>query len=343
MLIRRLTIVAASVLVALTTSSTARSAEVRVKREYREPHMGVDVHLTLYAGAAAVANDAAAQAFARIAELNGIFSDYDPDSEAMRLCRSATPGEPQTVSDDLWQVLLAAQALGRRSDGAFDVTIGPLTKLWRRARRRYELPDPQSLAEARERVGWKHLTIDPEQPFVTLHRRDLQFDFGGIVKGYAAEAAVRVLKAEGVPRALVAIDGDIAAGDAPPDQPGWRIGVAPLDATDRTPSVWLNLVNASVSTAGDAFQYVEIGGVRYSHIVDPRTGLGLTTRSSVTVVARHGITADGLDTTAVLLEPEARRKLIEETAAAGLLVTVRDGKAEVLRTRGLEGWLWPME
>lgn len=343
MQVRRLTIVAASVLVALSASSTARSTEAPVKREYREPHMGVDVHLTLYEGRPDVANDAAAKAFARIAELNGIFSDYDPDSEAMRLCRTATPGEPQPVSDDLWKVLLAAQALGRRSNGAFDITIGPLTKLWRRARRRYELPDPHSLTETRERVGWKHLTIDPEQPRVTLHRRDLQFDFGGIVKGYAAEAAVRVLKEHGVPRSLVAIDGDIAAGDAPPDQPGWRIGVAPLDATDRMPSVWLKLVNASVSTAGDAFQYVDIGGARYSHIVDPRTGLGLTTRCSVTVVARHGITADGLDTTAVLLGPEAGRTLIEESAAAGLLVTVVDGKAEVMRTRGLDGWLWPME
>lgn len=316
-------------------------AAAPVKRQYTERHMGVDVTLTLYGGSEPAANDAAARAFARISALNAVFSDYDPDSEAMRLCRTAKPGEAMPVSPDLMSILAAARGLSARSAGAFDVTIGPVSKLWRRARRQKELPNPKLLVAALPAVDYRHLSLDAKAGTVTLARTDLQLDFGGIVKGYAAHQALQTLQASGFPQSLVAVAGDIAAGDPPPDAPGWRIGVAPLDRPDGPPSRWLKLANVCVSTSGDAFQFVEIEGVRYSHIVDPRTGVGLTHRTSVTVIAPDGATADGLATTASIIGRDAGLKLIAETPqAAGLFVTAESDGLSVHETPNWRAWEW---
>ncbi|MDZ4688098.1 MAG: FAD:protein FMN transferase [Planctomycetaceae bacterium] len=329
------------VLTGLCLAPKSHSAEPPAKRQYVERHMGVDVHLTLYGGAESAANDAAARAFARITALNAIFSDYEPDSEAMRLCRTAQPGEPVPVSPDLLTVLTTAHALSQRSDGAFAVTIGPVTKLWRRARRQKELPDPMLLAAALKTVDYRHITLDPAARTVTLARTDLQLDFGGIVKGYAAQQALQTLRTAGFPQSLVALAGDIAAGDAPPDAPGWKIGVAPLDRPNGPSSRWLKLANVGVSTSGDAYQFVEINGVRYSHIVDSKTGLGLTHRSSVTIIAPDAMMADGLATTATVLGSEAGMKLIADTPRAeGLFVTADGERLTVRETPGWKRWEW---
>lgn len=291
---------------------------------YTSRQMGVDVTLTLYAAREDVANVASEAAFARIAALNQIFSDYDAESEAMRLCRGASVEAPQRVSPELFHVLTEAARLSERSGGAFDVTVGPVTKLWRRARRRGELPEPELLAATRERVGWKLVQLSAEGPSVRLLRPDLQLDFGGIVKGYAADEALAVLQRHGVTRAMVAIAGDIFVGEAPPESTGWRVRVAPY-ADDESTAQTLLVTNHAVSTSGDAFQFIEIDGVRYSHIVDPRTGVGLTQRSQVTVVAPRGIAADSLATAASILGPEAGLRLIEQSQAAGLFITVENG------------------
>jgi thiamine biosynthesis lipoprotein len=331
----------ASLVTWLALTSTL-SAQALSRHEYTERHMGVDVTLTLYAATDTAANDAAALAFARISALNRIFSDYDPESEAMRLCRDAQPGQAVPVSSELFTVLKASQELSVRSDGAFDVTIGPVVKLWRRARRQKELPDPQLLSEARQLVDFRQISLDAPKQTVRLSRSGLQLDFGGIAKGYAAQEALKTLQAGGISRALVAIAGDIAAGDPPPDQSGWKIGLAAFDQSAGHPKQWLRLANAAVSTSGDAFQFVEIAGTRYSHIVDPKTGLGLTRRSSVTVIAPNGLTADGVDTAATLLGPERGLKLIAETPGAAGLVTTLDGdRLETHTTENFQRWLWP--
>lgn len=323
------------------TAVTATAAEPPPKRQYLERHMGVDVNLTLYGGSESAANDAAARAFARVAQLNGIFSDYEPDSEAMRLCRQTPPGQAVPVSEDLLTVLLASRTLSERSGGAFDVTVGPVIKLWRRARRQQQLPDAAPLQQALQTVGYRNLTIDAAQRTVALARTDLQLDFGGIVKGYAAQQALNTLRDAGFPQSLVSVAGDIAAGDVPPDAPGWKIGVAPLDRADGPPSRWVNLVRAAISTSGDAFQFVEIDGVRYSHIVDTKTGLGLTRRSSVTVIAPDGLLADGLATAATVLGPDAGLKLIADTPhAAGLIVFAENEGVRVSETPSWSRWVW---
>ena len=294
--------------------------------EFEQVRMGVPFRISLYCREEAVANNAARTAFTRVKELNRLLSDYEPDSELMQLCRRSEPGRPVEVSPELFFILKRALALSKASDGAFDVTVGPVVQLWREARRSRTLPDPAQLAAARERVGWQSVRLDEKHRTVELLKPDMRLDLGGIAKGYAGDEALRVLKRHGITRALIAAAGDIVVGDPPPGRNGWRIGIAPLDSPEGPPSRYLRLENAAVSTSGDAFQYVEIDGVRYSHIIDPRTGLGLTTRSSVTVVAKDGITADSLASAVSVLGPERGLKLVESCEGAAVLLVALQGK-----------------
>lgn len=279
-----------------------------VRYEYSEPHMGTTFRIVLYAPSEAIANAAAKAAFERIAELNRIMSDYLDDSELMRLCKK--PGEWVPVSDDLFFVLSKSAEMAKASDGAFDVTVGPVVRLWRRSRRTREMPSPEALKKALALVDYRNVELDPATKSVRLRIAGILLDLGGIAKGYAADAALAVLRRHGLTRTLVAAGGDIAVADAPPDAAGWKVALeAPLK--DETAPAILLLTNAAVSTAGDASQFVVIDGKRYSHIVDPRTGLGLVGQRAVSVVAKSGIDADAFDTAVCVMGIERGMKLIE--------------------------------
>jgi FAD:protein FMN transferase len=296
--------------------------------EFSQVEMAVPVNLILYCPDQALASTAARAAFARVHALNSVMSDYDEQSELRRLCATAGEGRAVPVSEDLWKVLANAQEVSAQSEGAFDVTVGPVVRLWRRARRQKELPSPEKIAEARSLVGYKLVRLDAEKRAVELTKPGMRLDLGGIAKGFAMDEALAVLRHEGVARALVEAGGDVRLGDPPPDRPGWRIGLTPLDSPDAITS-YLVLSNCAVSTSGDTVQFVEIGGRRYSHIVDPRTGMALTDHSRVTVVARDGLTADGLSKPISILGPEKGFPLVDRTpGAAAMLLRAPQGKVE---------------
>lgn len=306
------------------------------RHEFVRVEMGVTFRIALYADSESTANKGAQAAFARIAELNQILSDYDSTSELMRLCRLAEPGKPVKVSPDLLTVMEHAQRVSGQSSGAFDTTVGPVVRLWRRARRRHRLPMEERLRQAMGVVDYRFVKVDRCAGTITLNKPGIRLDLGGIAKGYAADEALKVLRAHGINRAMVDGSGDIVVGDAPPGEPGWRIGIAPLDAPDGPPSRYLCLTNISVATSGDAFQFVEIDGVRYSHIVDPATGLGLTTPSSVTIVARDGISADSLASAVSVLGPEKGIELLNRLPDVEGLVVYRQN--DQIRTAATTGW-----
>ncbi len=246
--------------------------------------MGVPFKIILYAADETTAKGAFAAAFSRIHALNGILSDYDPQSELSRLSQTSPAAAGVPVSDSLWHVLARSQALAHETGGAFDVTVGPYIRLWRRARRQKQMPSEERLSAARAAVGYRQLMLDPEHHTAQLLRPEMRLDLGGIAMGYAVDEALAELRKRGITRALIDASGDIGVGDPPPDKLGWTIGVIPL-SEDGAPTREICLANAAVTTSGDAFQHVVIDGRRYSHIVDPRTGLGLTDRSGVTVIA----------------------------------------------------------
>jgi len=320
----------------LLIAALAPSADASLKKyQSSEVHMGTSFAISLYAENPAAADKAMKAAFARVAALDGMLSDYRPDSELNQLSQAAPTAAPIHVSSELVDVLVVAQSLSKRTDGAFDVTVGPLTKLWRRARRRKEFPSPERLAEAREAVGFRFMKVHPESSSVELTVPNMRLDLGAIAKGYAGDEALRVLRKHGITRALVNAGGDVVASDAPPGETGWRIGIAPLQP-DSPPSRFLRLANAAAATSGDAWQYVELNGKRYSHILDPRTGLGLTTRSSVTVVAPTGIIADSLASAVSVLGEKAGLRVIAETPETeSLIVRVVGGVATTIESPGL--------
>ena len=285
--------------------------------EFRQTHMGSEFKIVLYTPTADEARRASDAAFTRIAALDKALSDYDPESELMRLCDRAG-GEAVPVSDDLFRCLEKAQAMSRMSDGAFDVSIGPVGRLWRRARRNRIMPAADALEKARALVDYRSIHLDARARTVRLDKPGMKLDLGGIAKGFASDEAIQELKRLGIRSALVAGAGDIVVSDPPPGREGWRVGVASPDGDPDRPARFLALANAAVSTSGDAERFVEIDGKRYSHMVDPRTGLGVIDRASVTVVAPDGATADSLDTAIYILGPERGlplAELLEGTAA----------------------------
>jgi len=302
-------------LAALCSCATPRQAALE-RYEFQQPEMGMPFRIVLYARNQAEANAAASGAFARIKQLNDIMSDYDPDSELSRLSRTSGQGHEVAVSADLWFVLERAQALAEETDGAFDVTVGPFVNLWRRARRQHELPPASKLEQARKAVGYRHVRLNPKTHSVELLVPDMRLDLGGIAKGYAVDEALRVLRQAGIRSALVEGGGDVGVSDSPPGRSAWRFELAPLDITNAPPAAYLLLKNMAISTSGDLNQRLEIDGKRYSHIVDPHTGIGLTDHSLVSVIAPTSITADSSTKVVSVLGPERGLKFIEHVPGA---------------------------
>lgn len=292
--------------------------------EASQPQMGTLFGILAYATDETAAHRAFDAAFGRIEALHRRFSDYDPESELSRLGRQSPTPAPVPVSEELFEILDQSQRWSVATDGAFDVTVGPLTKLWRRYRRQKMVPPADKIREALAAVGYRHLTLDRDRRAVSLLRPGMSLDLGAIAKGYATDEALAAMRPLGVTRALVNASGNVSLGDPPPDAEGWRIDVAPLNPRGK-PDRTLRLSRVSVATSGDAWQFVEVEGRRYSHILDPRTGYGVTRRTSATVIAPSGSDADALATALNVLPPDAGLKLIERTpGAAALLVVVED-------------------
>jgi thiamine biosynthesis lipoprotein len=267
---------------------------------FEEPHMGVPVRIILYAPHAEVAEKAAKEAFASFHALNAIMSDYDSESELALL--SIDRGWTR-VSDDLFTVLQVAKHYSTISEGKFDVTIGPMSQLWRRSRRIQELPSERLIEQAKERVGNHLWELDECSKSVRLLKANMKFDLGAIAKGYAVDKAFEIIQRHGIESQLVDAGGDFRVGAPPPGMEGWRI------AKDNE---MVLLKNAAMATSGGRFQFVKIGGVRYAHIVDPKTGLGMTGLQTVHVTAPTAIEADALATTVFLLGKEKGKKIVEK-------------------------------
>ncbi len=329
-----LALVMAALVVLMTGCRTTPSHTNLQRYEFKQPHMGTLFTIVLYAPDGNKAHQACNDAFAKIAALEQMMTDYDPESELMQLCVKPA-GKPVRVSDELFDVLQKAQRLAKLSDGAFDETVGPLVRLWRRARRQEKLPPPDMLARAQALVGYRKVKLDPRNQTVTLTMPKMQLDLGGIGKGYAADKAMEVLKSHGITRALIAASGDILVSKPPPGREGWRVGIGALDKTPNELAQNLLLRDQAISTSGDTAQFVEIDGKRYSHIVDPRTGVGLTERLQVSIVARHATDTDGFATAVSILGVKPGLALVEsQRGMEALFLRKDDGQTGIFESSG---------
>jgi len=304
----------------------------RTRFAFVEKQMGADFRIVLYADSEKVAKEGANAAFAEVERLNAILSDYDPESELSRLSDTSDSGQHIALSDDLVSVLDASQKLARQTAGAFDVTIGPCVRLWRIARFRKAFPLTEKLAEVRKAVGFRHLNISHTKQTALLEVPNMVLDLGGIAKGYVADKALMVLRKRGIGSALVDAGGDLALGDPPPGRKGWRIEVGGLKHPDLPV---LELAHCAIATSGDVEQFVEIDGKRYSHLIDPNTGIGLTTRIQVTVVTSTGIQADSLASALSVLGTERGTKFVQKLSGVrAFIVEDLDDKRTLFIAKG---------
>ncbi len=295
--------------------------------EFQQLEMGTLFRIVVYSSDGDLAEAAARRAFARIERLDARLSDYRPDSELNRLSAEAAP---VVVSPDLFRVLEESVRFSRLSGGAFDVTVRPLVKLWEEAGRRGQLPAAAEMASASARVGYRKIVLNRMLRSVRTSHPETEIDLGGIAKGYAADEALAVLAESGLTRALVDAGGDVRLGAPPAERRAWKVRIEGDGAAGE-----LALSNCAVATSGDLHRYREIGGIRYSHIVDPRSGQALRESRLVTVIAPDAMTADALATAlSVLSIPEARALVKKVPGVAAKVSAAGKAVAVILSAEG---------
>lgn len=277
-------------------------------------------------------------AFDEIARLESILSDWRDDSELSRLRGRADRG-PVTCSQDLFRFLEESVTMSRRSQGAFDITVAPLISVWD-MRGAGRVASQREIEEALARVGSEHLLLSAADRSVRFGVSGMALDPGAIGKGYALDAAGRVLRSRGVGAALIDFGGQILAIGAPSGQTGWEIDVAHPDDRQRG-VLTLSIRDASVSTSGNSERPLKVAGRDIGHIIDPRTGQPIATRDSATVIAPTGTEADAASTAVLVMGREAGLGWAASQTGLGAVWVgaAEDGTPRTLSTPGFERWL----
>jgi thiamine biosynthesis lipoprotein len=304
------------------------------KYSFSASKMGSPFNIIFIAADSLAADALAKECYALVDSFNLVFSDYDLTSELSRLNATAGKGAPEKLSPALWDLIFRSQQAYQKSEAAFDITVGPLSKLWRKARKENQFPDPASVKAQKALVGFNRLVTDTKQHTVLLPLAGMQLDAGGIAKGYIAQQVIDMLAKKGITRALADAGGDMVMSNAPPGTAGWTVGVNVPGTTDELLPRKLSLQNKAVATSGDAYQYFEHNGKKYSHIIDPRTGYGITSQRNVTVIAANGADADWLATACSILPIVSAKKLAGSMGAELLITVLKDNKIVYYSTRG---------
>lgn len=278
----------------LTESTSA--AELK-KFSFSQPHLGTNVQIVFYTTDDMLASQLSQKCFQRVRDLNAIFSDYIDDSELSKLCNKPI-NQAHPVSEPLFTVIAQAQEISTLSNGAFDITIGRLTKRWRD--RSPENPNQSETANPQDQENYHDIKLDPNQNTITL-LKPLKLDLGGIAKGYIADQLMLILKEAGIIHAAVIVGGETVLAAAPPGKDGWNIGI---EDTERKIIGTLTLENTCLSTSGDTYQFYEQDGKRLSHLIDPATRKSKTNRLHVTTIAPSAMQADAWATALRILPEE---------------------------------------
>lgn len=279
---------------------------------FQERHMGTIFKIIIYAPNNSVANLASDAAFDKVEQLNQVMSNYVADSEINLLSASSGTGQKMKVSAPLFEIIQQSQYYAKLSQGAFDITVGPLIDLWRQSRRNEAMPQPDSLTQALAATGYQHLKLYPRKSRIKLKNPGMLLDLGGIGKGYAADQMLEVLKSYGLECSLIDAGGDLVLGAPPPGANGWKVQIGLFEQDKPQYSTLVELAHQAIAASGDLYRFVEIDGIRYSHIIDPETGLGLTDQSRVTVIAPDGTAADALASAVSVSGPEKGLQLIKD-------------------------------
>jgi FAD:protein FMN transferase len=264
--------------------------------------MGTKASVAVYAEDPDLAKLHIEEVFKLAADIELVCSDYKVTSELARF-NALTAGIPFKTSETLWEVLQMAQSIHKKTAGRFDPSVGIHTFQWRLIRLEQKLPSPEEIAKNKAAAGWHLLQFESNTSgnFIQKAANRLRIDLGGIAKGYAVDKMFDLLASQGYRSFSITFGGDVRVANPPPGSDGWKVRVMKYAengeiSTDES----LSLVQAAISTSGDIHQFIDLDGVRYSHIIDARTGLGMTERVTATVIAPSSTLADAYATAACL-------------------------------------------
>ncbi len=275
----------------------------------------------------------------RLRALHNRINLFDSDSELSRLNRKASRGGFR-CSDRMWQLLQVAKRAYEETDGAVDVTVGPLMELWGFHEEQEEIPEEDKIHQVLKAVGFAQVELDSDGQRVKFQNSDTYVDFGGLAKGYALDVAVKIARKKGIQRGLINLGGNIAClSKPPPGQCAYRIGIRDPVHPDQL-LMKIHVTDCFISSSGNYEKSRKIGGRRIGHIVDPRTGEPVQDIAGTTVVANKGITSD-IYSTAVFIDGESRAKEFTERHKnpAGVLLVRRKKGAEESVVQKIE-WQW---
>lgn len=301
--------------------------------------MGTFAEITAAAPQKQTARLAVDAAYDALSRVDSLMSDYRDETEIGRF--NALPaGESMAFSPETYFVLQRSAEFSQASGGAFDITCRPLVTLWKDAGKAGRLPDEPALAAAMTCVGWSKLALVPESRRAVKSVAGMQIDVGAVAKGYALDLAAQAMKRAGATAGLVDVGGDIVAMGTQADGSPWRIGVQhPFHAGL---IMKLSLVDCAVATSGNQQRFSMIGGRRYSHIIDPRTGHPAEQAPSVTVIAPDGITADAWATVfSVLSVQEGIEKAGQLPGIEVLWIWQSDNEPRSRQTPGFNRYVIP--
>jgi FAD:protein FMN transferase len=303
---------------------------------FSQPKMASPFIITFYDDDSAHATITAQQCFALVDKYVLVYSDYIDSSELNLLCAKSGSGVAVPVSAALMDIMLQCKTAFEKSGGSFDITLGPLTRLWRKARKEKIFPNDKSIKEKLAVTGFSKIIIGSLQQTILLTQKGMQLDLGGIAQGCIAQKVINFLKENNIVNALVNVSGDIAVIGKPPGMPGWTIGINVPQSNKELLNKKLLITNKAVTTSGDVYQYMEYRGKRYSHIINPKTGYGITSRRNVTVIANDATTADWLTKACSLLPINKAKKLTQQLHAEFLITEIKKDKLVFYTTKGFK-------
>jgi thiamine biosynthesis lipoprotein len=296
--------------------------------------MDTFVTITVVARTSTGADEAIDKAFHEIERLEKAATFYSPDSEISRINLNAGTS-PVKVSPDILDLLTKARQVSEVTDGAFDLSIGPVISLYDF---RNEInPGNSEVREALSLVGYRNMSINREQSTVFLRKSGMLIDAGGIMKGYAAGRAAEVLKKHGIRSGIVAVAGDIRTFGLKPDGKPWRVGIRHPRGKGQDDIIGvIQLSDMSISTSGDYERFFVLNGRRIHHLISPKTGYPAEGCQSVSIVSPDGAFADAYSTAIFILGPEKGLKAIEKAGLEGIII---DRNGIVHATPGIRGYL----
>ncbi len=320
---------------ALLLASAVPRAEGPLTTTVRRVLMGTTITVEATGGVAASRAAAIDEAFAAMVEVDRLMSNYKPDSELTRINTDAAL-RPVKVSDPMWSVLTAARRVSRASGGAFDITVGPLVRLWGFHDKRPHVPSATELQQVRAIVGYENVVLDEATHTVRFTRKGVELDLGGIAKGFAVEVAGRVLQRRGY-SGLVDAGGNQYLVGTPLNKARWEVGIEDPE----TPTALLGSLQVDgggVSTSGGYHNYFVSGGKTYGHLIDPRTMAPSNAALSVTIISPDATLADALSKPAYLLGPEKGLALVESFPGAMAVIAYRgtSGRVELVMSEALK-------